>query len=371
MKQTGTNPAEIYVYDAAGDLALEAGVSAPACKTCFVAVDALGSTRETADTTGTAVGCHDYLPFGEELAGVAGRTASCWSASDTTARFTGKERDTETANSAMPTGLDFFGARYFSGAQGRFISPDPEMSSAKLADPQTWNRYAYVTNNPLRYVDSDGRDRLEAAQDAAVRDYVAGRITQQQLRDRMVGTAPPGVAAVGAGAMVAGTAVAALPEELVGAAALGLYNLATRFFNSAAGQNTVQAMGDLATGSQTPGTSLIGLPVMSTEQSFAAAGKEVINGFEIYGSKQIVGNVFDRNIFSIGLEPGGSPSLKALGSLVSNLESQAKDAGSGVLRITGNAIHNSGFLNPQIAKRYGFAFNQIDKETVELVKEIR
>jgi len=212
---------------------------------------------------------------------------------------------------------------------------------------------------------------LEAAQDAAVRDYVAGRITQQQLRDRMVGTAPPGVAAVGAGAMVAGTAVAALPEELVGAAALGLYNLATRFFNSAAGQNTVQAMGDLATGSQTPGTSLIGLPVMSTEQSFAAAGKEVINGFEIYGSKQIVGNVFDRNIFSIGLEPGGSPSLKALGSLVSNLESQAKDAGSGVLRITGNAIHNSGFLNPQIAKRYGFAFNQIDKETVELVKEIR
>ncbi|MEO8660108.1 MAG: RHS repeat-associated core domain-containing protein, partial [Bryobacteraceae bacterium] len=32
--------------------------------------------------------------------------------------FTGKERDAE-------TGLDYFGARYFSGAQGRFTTPDP------------------------------------------------------------------------------------------------------------------------------------------------------------------------------------------------------------------------------------------------------
>ena len=76
-------------------------------------------------------------------------------------QFTGKERDSE-------TGLDYFGARYLSGAQGRFTSPDPAMSSAKLDDPQTWNRYAYVTNNPLRYIDSDGRDRREAAQDGRV-----------------------------------------------------------------------------------------------------------------------------------------------------------------------------------------------------------
>ena len=55
--------------------------------------------------------------------------------------FTGKERDSE-------TGLDFFGARY---TQGRFMSADSE--GAKPEDPQSWNRYAYVTNNPLRYVD--------------------------------------------------------------------------------------------------------------------------------------------------------------------------------------------------------------------------
>lgn len=68
----------------------------------------------------------------------------------------GKEHDAETSNSAMGDGLDYFGARYFSGAQGRFTSPDPLMASAHPENPQTWNRYAYALNNPLRNVDIDG-----------------------------------------------------------------------------------------------------------------------------------------------------------------------------------------------------------------------
>lgn len=64
-------------------------------------------------------------------------------------RFTGKERDAE-------TGLDYFGARYLSSAQGRFTTPDPMMASADVANPQTWNRYAYALSNPLKYFDPDG-----------------------------------------------------------------------------------------------------------------------------------------------------------------------------------------------------------------------
>jgi len=74
-------------------------------------------------------------------------------------QFTGKERDAE-------TGLDYFGARYFSAAQGRMTSPDPFMITmqaedsqqlaAYLANPQNWNRYAYALNNPLRYIDPTG-----------------------------------------------------------------------------------------------------------------------------------------------------------------------------------------------------------------------
>src|SRR4051812_26086143 len=56
------------------------------------------------------------------------------------------------------TGLDYFGARYFSAAQGRFTSPDPKTFPNAVDDPQSWNKYVYVRNNPLRYDDPDGED---------------------------------------------------------------------------------------------------------------------------------------------------------------------------------------------------------------------
>ena len=64
-------------------------------------------------------------------------------------RFTGKERDGE-------TGLDYFGARYMSAAMGRFTSPDPLLSSGRPDNPQSWNRFSCVLNNPLRYTDPLG-----------------------------------------------------------------------------------------------------------------------------------------------------------------------------------------------------------------------
>lgn len=72
-----------------------------------------------------------------------------------TIRFTGKERDAE-------SGLDYFGARYFSGAQGRFTSPDPKQFNSKfISNPQKWNKYAYVLNNPLAAIDPDGREEVK------------------------------------------------------------------------------------------------------------------------------------------------------------------------------------------------------------------
>lgn len=71
-------------------------------------------------------------------------------------RCSAKERDAE-------TGLDFFEARYMSSAQGRFTSPDPSgLLSAKPADPQSWNLYAYVRNNPLVLIDPNGLDCVNA-----------------------------------------------------------------------------------------------------------------------------------------------------------------------------------------------------------------
>ena len=67
---------------------------------------------------------------------------------------TGKERDTESGN-------DYFDARYYNSAMGRFLSPDwsavpVPIPFADITNPQSLNLYAYVGNNPLTRFDSDG-----------------------------------------------------------------------------------------------------------------------------------------------------------------------------------------------------------------------
>jgi RHS repeat-associated protein len=116
----------------------------------YVVTDALGNVRVITDEQGNVVERHDYLPFGEECL-----TGPCASnpggGAGQPRKFTGKERDAE-------TGLDYFGARYYGSKIGRFTTVDPVYTwNENLLDPQRWNRYAYARNNPLRYVDPDGK----------------------------------------------------------------------------------------------------------------------------------------------------------------------------------------------------------------------
>jgi len=147
--------ATTYAYDAFGDLAAEYGGNpvASAGTTEYLTADALGSTRLV--MAGIQFERHDYQPFGYEIP--YNYPSNNWRTSvpgygvDTVRqKFTGQERDTESS-------LDFFQARYFSGAQGRFASPDPANAGANPLDPQSWNGYAYVSNNPLMYTDPDGQ----------------------------------------------------------------------------------------------------------------------------------------------------------------------------------------------------------------------
>ncbi len=153
MKAVSTGLQTVYVYDIGGKLVAEyssGATSVPPCHTCFLSTDHLGSTRLVTDENGNTVSRHDYIPFGEEIqANSGGRDGTFGTFDFVNQKFTGKERDSETS-------LDFFGARYMSSAQGRFTSPDILLMDQDPANPQSWNLYSYVRNNPLSNVDPSG-----------------------------------------------------------------------------------------------------------------------------------------------------------------------------------------------------------------------
>jgi RHS repeat-associated protein len=100
--------------------------------------DHLSSARLLSGYSGYPIGTSIFLPYGEEFNPQV--TIHHY-------KFTGKERDSE-------TGLDNFGARYDSSQYGRFMTPDP--MGGTLGDPQTLNKYSYVLNNPLKFIDPTG-----------------------------------------------------------------------------------------------------------------------------------------------------------------------------------------------------------------------
>jgi len=114
--------------------------------------DPLGTRRVQTDPFGNVESYSQSLPFGD---GFSVNPTNASTADDSTENhFTGKERDTESGN-------DYFEARYYSSAMGRFMSPDwsakeEPVPYAQLDDPQSLNLYSYVRNNPLTRVDADG-----------------------------------------------------------------------------------------------------------------------------------------------------------------------------------------------------------------------
>ncbi|HET6843357.1 MAG TPA: RHS repeat-associated core domain-containing protein [Candidatus Angelobacter sp.] len=112
--------------------------------------DTLKTASVITDATGNIKSESDYYPWGGELQFANGDSNHY--------KFTGKERDNETQ-------LDYFGARYYGNALGRFITPDWDAKPAAVpyavfGDPQSLNLYTYVRNVPTTGIDADGHKDL-------------------------------------------------------------------------------------------------------------------------------------------------------------------------------------------------------------------
>lgn len=180
IKKVTANGTTVFVYDVLGQQIAEYTNESPQNSNGinYITTDVLGSTRVVTNSHGIA-SRHDYKPYGEEI------VRSGYGGTDTVRqKFTGQVRDAETS-------LDFFQARYYSADTGRFTSPDEfdggavESFTAAASsnptlyadpiDPQTFNKYQYALNNPLRYVDPSGHfgvDQFWAALDSMVKKGV-------------------------------------------------------------------------------------------------------------------------------------------------------------------------------------------------------
>ncbi len=195
----------------------------------------------------------------------------------------------------------------------RFLSVDPNVDiKAAMTSPQRWNRYAYVSNNPINKIDPNGRDEL-SFMDQLQREQLAvtnGSITPSQFTDAQIGRA---------------LAAAAGLAEIGGEA--GISALAVRFpltFMRLLGVG-VTATSGVAANSVSLDTNAVVAAVENPGGS-AAAVTEAIGGRTPAISATVVGEFLTKGSFS-GLanyikSTGGVITEDAAAELVSQLEAR-------------------------------------------------
>lgn len=109
-------------------------------------LDHLGTPRRVTDQSDEIVGFHDYYAYGPEVSGGLSEPSRA------ELRYTGHERD----DNGEPYTLDYMHKRFYAPSLGRFLSLDRSIGKTEL--PQSWNRYLYALDNPIRLIDPDGND---------------------------------------------------------------------------------------------------------------------------------------------------------------------------------------------------------------------
>jgi RHS repeat-associated protein len=111
--------------------------------TLYIHADWLGSARLHSTQSRTVYGDTAFAPFGETYAN--SNTSDAY-------HFAAYPLD-------FALGLYDTAFREYHTTQGRWLTPDPSgLAAADPTNPQSWNRYAYVSNNPLSNIDPLGLD---------------------------------------------------------------------------------------------------------------------------------------------------------------------------------------------------------------------
>jgi RHS repeat-associated protein len=143
------------IYDLGGKLVAEYGQSSGGSGVKYTFQDWQGSTRAITNQNGVIQTRLDYQAFGQEIgAGVGQRTIAQGYNADS--NLNQKYALTETDEA---TGLDHTVWRKLEPNAGRWTSPDPYNGSSSTSNPQSFNKYVYVDNQPTNFVDPSGLNK--------------------------------------------------------------------------------------------------------------------------------------------------------------------------------------------------------------------
>lgn len=142
-------------------LLLSGGVRGQASVVEYIHTDALGSIVAVTNAQGQVIERREYAPYGHQLTPAVQNGPG----------YTGHVQD-------AATGLVYMQQRYYDPAIGRFLSVDPV---GPLEDPlKHFGRYHYVSNNPYKYIDPDGRSEEAWAQ---LGETIGVEISKYQYRN--------------------------------------------------------------------------------------------------------------------------------------------------------------------------------------------
>ena len=133
--------------------------------------DHLKTASVVTDASGTILNESDFYPWGGELQFVNNVSNHY--------KYGGHERDSE-------TNLDYYGARYYGNALGRFLTPDwaakaTAVPYANFGNPQSLNLYAYTNNNPTTFGDPDGHQCPGCLGETGWVCQICGRAVEEML----------------------------------------------------------------------------------------------------------------------------------------------------------------------------------------------
>ena len=297
----------------------------PGMNVQYVHWDHLGSTRMMTDESGVSFAVFKYYPFGLEAESIGG--------DELRQKFTGHERDDR-------VGLDYMMARSCRMALGRFLEPDEYGGSTRLSQPQSWNRYAYVMNDPINATDPTGYDSEKEHSDNSTSIGSATNGPVELVTDRATGEMSLRVdptldvvlnsASVPGDAVVAGVGGGARSAEVQVNLTLTAPNGMTYQINS----NLQSAVGQ--SGGTNLGVARVSTNVLTTSDGRTVAGTNLTVPVTPLLSAGIARNTEGKTgpVLSARVPGGGksSASVAVLARIASGVRNAVKDAKNAAIR---------------------------------------